>query len=122
MVGWWRAGRVRRSARPLLIGLAPCPADGQAAAVRGGPQARVNSWIQAVCQGQAVGRCRVRRRAEEATRAGTVIRVRRMVAVVALASLGPVRVAAARARLNARQASTSQPAFAVNAPLGRWAR
>ena len=40
----------------------------------------------------------MRRRAEDAIRAGTVIRVRRIVAVRALASLGPVRVAAARTR------------------------
>jgi hypothetical protein len=44
------------------------------------------------------------------------IRVRRMVAVVASASFGPVRVAAARVRLKAMQASTSHAAFAVNLP------
>ncbi len=38
-----------------------------------------------------------------------------MVAVVALARAGPVRVAAARVRLNAITASTSQAALAVNA-------
>jgi len=37
-------------------------------------------------------------RAEDATRAGTAISLRRMVAVVALASPGPVIVAAARVR------------------------
>jgi len=58
----------------------------------------------------------VSRRAEEAIRAGTVIRVRRMVAVRALASRGPVRVAAARVRLNAMAASTSQAALAENRP------
>ena len=54
----------------------------------GGPQTRVNRSVQAVSQGQAVGRCRVSRRAEDAIRAGTVISLRRMVAVVALARLG----------------------------------
>ena len=50
------------------------------------------------------------------------IRVRRMVAVVALASRGcRVRVAVARVRLNAMTASTSQAALAVNFPDGRWA-
>ena len=62
------------------------------------------------------------RRAEVATRAGTVISLRRIVAVVALARSGPVRVAAARVRLNAMTASTSQAAFAVNTPEGRCAR
>ena len=42
--------------------------------------------------------------------------------VVALASAVPVRVAAARVRLNAITAQTSQAAFAVNFPLGRCAR
>ena len=62
------------------------------------------------------------RRAEDAIRAGTVISLRRMVAVVALARSGPVRVAAARVRLNAITASTSQAALAVNFPDGRCAR
>ena len=57
-----------------------------------------------------------------AIRAGTLISRRRMVAVVALASCGPVRVAAARVRLNAITANTSHAAFAVNRPEGRCAR
>ena len=56
------------------------------------------------------------RRAEVAILAGTVMSVRRMVAVVALAKVGPVRVAAARVRLNAITAQTSQAAFAENFP------
>jgi len=44
------------------------------------------------------------RRAEVATRAGTVISLRRIVAVVALAICGSVRLAAARVRLNAMTA------------------
>ena len=47
--------------------------------------------------------------------------LRRIVAVVALASSGSVRLAAARVRLNAITASTSQAAFALNTPEGRWA-
>ena len=54
---------------------------------------------------------------------GRVISLRRTVAVVAFASSGsPVRVAAARVRLNAMTARTSQAAFAVNFPEGRCAR
>ena len=48
-----------------------------------------------------------------------MISVRRMVAVVAFASPVPVRVAAARVRLKAMTASTSQAALAVNTPEGR---
>jgi len=48
--------------------------------------------------------------------------LRRIVAVVALVITGPDRVAAARVRLKAITASTSQAAFAVNFPDGRWAR
>jgi hypothetical protein len=54
-----------------------------------------------------------------ATRAGTVISLRRMVAVVAFARSLPAMVAAVRARLNAMTASTSQAALAVNLPEGR---
>ena len=42
--------------------------------------------------------------------------------MVAFARFGPVRVAAARLRLNAMQASTSQAALAQNLPDGRCAR
>ncbi len=52
-------------------------------------------------------------------RAGTVIRVRRIVAVVALAKDDPVIVATARVRLKAIVASTSHAAFAVNRLEGR---
>jgi hypothetical protein len=58
-----------------------------------------------------VSRCRVSRRAEDAMRAGTPIRGRRMVALVARASCGPLLAAAARVRLKAITASTSQAAF-----------
>ncbi len=62
------------------------------------------------------------RRAEVATRAGTLISLRRMVAVVAFARSGQAIVAPVRVRLNAMTASTSQAALAVNFPEGRCAR
>ena len=62
------------------------------------------------------------RRAEEAILAGMPTSFRRMVAVVALARLVPAIVAAARMRLNAITAQTSQAAFAANFPDGRCAR
>ena len=69
-----------------------------------------NRVFHADSHGQFRGRWRVRRRAEDAIRAGTVTKVRRMVAVLALASAGPVMAAAARVRLNAIPASTNQAA------------
>ena len=91
----------------------------------GGSATRSNSWVHAWCQGQWLGRCRVIRRAEDATRAGMLISLRRTVAVVALArsgeAAGPVvaMTAATRVRLNAMTASTSQALLAVNFPEGR---
>jgi|GEM_PF-6160751 hypothetical protein len=58
-------------------------------------------------------------RAEDAILAGTVISASRMVPLVALISFGSaVSVAAARVRLNAMTAQTSQAAFAQNCPEG----
>ena len=54
----------------------------------GGSATRSKSWVHAWCQGQWLGRCRVIRRAEDATRAGMWISLRRTVAVVALARSG----------------------------------
>ena len=82
----------------------------------GGPQTRVNSSVQALCQGQPVGRCRTSRRAEEAIRAGTCTSWRRIVPVVAVACRPPVRVPAARVRLNAMTARMSQAALAAKTP------
>ena len=56
---------------------------------------------------------------EEAMRAGMVMSLRRIVAVVALAMTGLERVPAARVRLNAITASTSHAALALNRPEGR---
>lgn len=61
------------------------------------------------------------RRPEDATLAGMAISFRRMVAVFAFASTVPVMVAAARVRLKAMTARTSQAAFAVKIPEGRCA-
>jgi len=77
--------------------------------VDGGSLTRLNRAVQAVSQGQDFGRCKVIRRAEVATRAGTVISLRRIVAVVARARSGAETVPAARVRLNAMTTSTSQP-------------
>lgn len=70
-------------------------------------------------QGQAEGRCTISRRAEDAMRAGTVIRVRRIVAVVAFAKDDPVIVATARVRLKAIVASTSHAPLAAKRLEGR---
>ena len=69
--------------------------------------------VQSASQGQPLGRCSVSRLAEVAILAGTMMSFRWIVAVLALASVGPVMVAAARVRLNAMTARTSQAAFAV---------
>ena len=76
----------------------------------------MNRRVHALCQGQAVGRCRVIRRAEEATLAGTAISFLRIVAVVARSRSVPAMMAAVRVRLNAMTASTSQAALAENLP------
>jgi len=72
-----------------FAGLGPSvTAEGQDGALWGGSLARVIRVFQAVSQGQAVGRCSVRRRAEVAIRAGTAMSLRRTVAVVARARSG----------------------------------
>ena len=76
---------------------------------------------QAAAQGQSVGRCSTSRRAEEAIRAGTVIRWVRRVAHRALACRAEAAAPAARRRLKARAASASQAALAVNFPDGACA-
>ena len=73
-----------------------------------------------VVPGPASGRCKVIRRAEDATRAGTWISLRRTVAVVAFAIFGvAVRVAAARVRLNVMTASTPQATVGGELPGGQ---
>src|SRR3954447_17888810 len=72
-------------------------------------------------QGQLLGRCSRSRRAEEAIRAGILISWARIVAVRALAWNDEAREPAARVRLNAMAAQTSQTALVVNFPESRCA-
>jgi Integrase core domain len=85
----------------------------------GGPIAAVNRRCQAVAQGQAVGSRSRLRRAERVTRAAMLISWVRMVAVLALACIDEASAPAARVRLNAIAASTSQAELAANRPEGR---
>ena len=99
------------------------PGGGGRVQVRaGGPVAAVNSRCQASAQGQAAGRRRVERRADRVTRAARLINCRRRVAVVALAWKLEASAPAARVRLNAIAARTSQAEFAAKLPEGRCAR
>src|SRR5664279_4190646 len=102
--------------------VAPSGAGGQVVVAAGGGYARANSAVQASCQGHRWGRCRCSRRAEDATRAGMLIRVRRIVGVVARVRSPPALVAAARVRLNASTAQTSHALLAENDPEGMCAR
>ena len=81
----------------------------------------MKSWFQWDSHGHSSGRCNVSRRAEVAILAGTAMSLRRMVAVVALASVGPVMVAAARVRLKAITARTSHAELAAKTLDGRCA-
>jgi hypothetical protein len=83
----------------------------------------VNSCCQALAQGQAAGSRRRLRRAERVMRTATLISCLRMVAVVALAWKLETRAPAARVRLNAVAARTSQAELAAKLPEGRrWNR
>src|SRR3954447_6886640 len=93
----------------------------QEARAPGGPEALLNSRFQAVSQGQSRGRCMRSRRVVRARRAGTAISWARIVAVVALAWNVEASAPAARVRLNAIVARTSQAEFAAKDPEGRWA-
>ena len=116
------------AAGPRCPGVPLCPRvsllsllGSQAVSATGGSLTVLNSAVQACSHGQALGRCSVSRRIEVAARAGTLMSLRRIVPVVALARSGPLSVPAARVRLNAITASTSQAALAVNFPEGRCA-
>jgi hypothetical protein len=82
--------------------------------------AAVNSCCQAVAQGHSIGRCSVARRADRLIRAAMLINWARMVAVVALAWKVEASVPAARVRLNASAARTSQAEFAAKLPEVIW--
>ena len=107
------------SAFPLQSGRA-CR-RGRFQAEAGGPVAALNSCVQASAQGHAVGSRSVERRADRVTRAATVMSCRRTVPVVALAWKLEASAPAARVRLKAIAASTSQAEFAAKCPDGRWA-
>ena len=93
---------------------------GQERTGTGGSQpARLNRFVQAVSQCQSSGRCRMILRADVAILAGMVMSLRRIVPVVAFAKPWPAVVAAARGRLNAMTAKTSQALFAANDFEGR---
>src|SRR5689334_25368652 len=83
--------------------------------------AAVNSCCQAPVQGQATGRCRVLRRAEVATRAGTVISWARMVARVALACVTEASAPSARVRID-RHRCEYQPGGVGGEPPGGQVR
>src|SRR5665213_1299037 len=82
----------------------------------------VSIACQACFQGQTVGRCRVSRRAERASLAGMLMSWARIVPVVARAWNVEARTPAARVRLNAIAAQTSQALLAQNLPDGRCAK
>lgn len=79
----------------------------------GGPVAAANSDSHSSAQGQAAGRCRVSRRAERATRAGTLISWVRSVVHRARAWRVEASTPAARARLNAMTVCANQAALAA---------
>ena len=79
--GWWSAG-ARCPGVPLGSSIAQCwLLGGQVASRRCESLIRSNRVVQAVSQGQVLGRCSLIRRAEVATLAGTLMSVRRRVAV-----------------------------------------
>src|SRR5512144_3356660 len=117
----WVSGRfVRLFHCWSLVGPVAGGAGGDQAA--GGSWTAVNSRCQDGCHGQSRGKCRVSRRAERASRAGTRISWARTVAVVALACSSDASAPAARVRLKAMAASTSQALFTANDPDGRCQR
>lgn len=86
-----------------------------------GRWAAAYSPAQAACQGQPWGRCRVRRRAPRAFRAGTLIGCARIVEVVARAWNMLARLPAARVRLCEIAHSTAHAALALKGHDGRCA-
>jgi len=90
---------------------------GQVVAGVGGRQTALKSPAQLSCQGQSLGRWMTSLFAELARRPGTVISCRRMVAVVALAWKTDAMLPAARVRLNAIAANTSQAPLAEKDPM-----
>ena len=84
-------------------------------AVSGGPcSVPFRSCRQTGVQGQVVGRCSLTRRAERASRPGTLMSRARTVPVVARAWKAEARVPAARVRSKAIAAQTSQALLSPN--------
>ena len=80
-----------------------------------GPWPRLN-WVS---QGQCLGRCKVRRRAERVIRPARAKNRRRRVLVVTICSPKPMR-AVQRARLWAITCTANQAPLAANRPDGMW--
>ena len=80
-----------------------------------GPGPRLN-WVS---QGQCLGRCKVRRRAERVIRPARAKNRRRRVLVVTICSPKPMR-AVQRARLWAITCTANQAPLAANRPDGMW--
>ena len=99
-VGWLR----HRCCRQARSGIA-----------RSRARARLN-WVS---QGQCLGRCKVRRRAERVTRPARPKKRRLRVLVVTICSPRPIR-AVQRARLWAITCTASQAPLAAKRPEGRW--
>jgi hypothetical protein len=81
----------------------------------------VSSWVQALSQGQCLGRFSRSSRAERVILAGMLISWTRIVAVVASAWNTEASAPAARVRLNAIAARASQAELAAKEPEGGWA-
>ena len=101
----FRPRRVRITSRSRLVG--------QAAAVPGGAHAAANRCVHSLSHGQSLSRCNLTRPAEEATLAGMLTNLVRMVPAVAFVNLSPTTVAAARVRLNAMVARLCSPHVAL---------
>lgn len=77
--------------------------------------------VQALAQGQCVGRCNIRRRWGRVRRAGTVTMWRRRVAPLATACRSLAKVPAARSRLWVIAAQIAHALSAANRPEGKCA-
>ena len=94
-------------------------ADGRCQAGSGMARSRARARLNWVPQGQCLGRCKVRRRAERVSRPARAKNRRRRVLVVTICSPKPLR-AVQRARLWAIACTASQAPLAANRPDGRW--
>jgi hypothetical protein len=113
-----QAWRNRWSAQLSLFGPVGPVGVGQDVAVSGGlcPMVLCHNWSQCLDQGQWVGRCRIGRRWGRASRAGTLMIVRRSVEPRALVCLSPASTPAARSRLWVIAAHSTQAELAPNRP------